>query len=254
MDEQAAQGTAPTHRTEITDSQLIQAGDGNVQVNVLLGSHLSKGPTAGARVPLALPSVTDSGDLDARVHRAVSPVPYVPRDAEDEARRYLESGLPVLLVGSSMVGKTRMAVTLLRAVFPDRGVVIPDSAGALAGLDGADVVLRDSVIYLDDVERLIGSNGITDGQLRHLAAAGNAIIGTIRAAEYDRYQPTKQLRPTGWDVLNVFERVFLSRELSGAEKDRLTSAVDDPVVRDRIIRTGLVLQQHSVIPEAAGVM
>jgi hypothetical protein len=239
MEEHGTPGNEPTRRAEIADSRLFQAGDGNVQVNVLFGSHLPQGPTAGAGVRVALPSVTDSGDLDARVHRAVSRIPYVHRDAEDEARRHLESGRPVLLVGSSMVGKTRMAVTLLRTLFPDRGVVIPDSADALVGLDGADVAPRDSVIYLDDVERLIGSDGITDSQLRRLAAAGNAIIGTIRAAEYDRYQPTKELRPPGWDTLNVFERVFLSRELSAAEQARLAGAVDDLIVRERIIRTGL---------------
>jgi tetratricopeptide (TPR) repeat protein len=183
--------------------------------------------------------VQDMANLDARVHRAVLPIPYIHRDIEDQARRYLASGRPVLLVGSSMVGKTQMAATLISDMFAGRGIAIPDSMGALAALEAADVAIRGSVIFLDDIGRLIGSGGITDGSLRRLAAAGNAIVGTIRAAEYDRYQPTDQLRPPEWDVLCVFERVFVSRVLSAAETDRLTAAVSDRDVRDRIIGTGL---------------
>jgi hypothetical protein len=146
-------------------------------------------------VGLALPRVADMADLGTRVHRAVLPIGYVRRDVEDEARQHLEAGRPVLLVGSSMVGKTQMAVNLIRDMFPSRGIAVPDSMGALAALDAADVPLRGSVIFLDDVDRLIGAGGITDGSLRRLAAAGNVIVATIRAAGYHQYQPTTQLRP-----------------------------------------------------------
>jgi tetratricopeptide (TPR) repeat protein len=169
----------------------------------------------------------------------VVPIPYVQRDVEEEVRDYLRSGRPVLLVGSSMVGKTRMAVRLIKELFPDRGILIPDSMDALAALDAADASLRELVVFLDDINRLIGSEGITDGTLRQLVTAGNIVIGTIRAAEYDRYQPTDQFRPTEWDVVSVFERVMLSRELSTGEEDRLTSAVSDRELRQRITTTGL---------------
>jgi ATP-dependent Clp protease ATP-binding subunit ClpA len=161
----------------------------------------------------------------------VAPIPYVQRDIEGEVSDHLRSGRPVLLVGSSMVGKTRMAVRLVRDMFPDRGVVIPDSMDALASLDAADVALRELVIFLDDINRLIGSGGITDGALRQLIAAGNIVIGTIRAAEYDQYQPTDQFRPAEWDVVSVFERVVVIRELSPVEEDRLISAVGDRELR-----------------------
>jgi tetratricopeptide (TPR) repeat protein len=185
-----------------------------------------------------LPLVTDPG-LEARVHRAVVALPYIRRDIEVQVRAHLEAGRPVLLVGSSMVGKTRMAATVIRDVFPIRKVVIPDSKDALASLNAADVVLRDTVIFLDDIQRLIGAGGITDGGLRRMAVQGNAIVGTIRAAEYDKYQPTDQLRPPEWDVLSVFEHVFVTRELTIAEQGRLTAAVSDPTIRERIRQAGL---------------
>ena len=189
---------------------------------------------AGDLLPLAA-----EADLGARVHRAVLELPYIHRDVEDQVRLHLAAGRPVLLVGSSMVGKTRMAATLIQDMFPARRVVIPDTREALASLDAADVVVRDSVIFLDDIHRLIRAGGITDGALRRLVAAGNIIIGTIRAGEYDRFKPTDQLRPPEWDVLSVFERVFISRELSDAEQQRLAEAVDDPGVRERVQRVGL---------------
>jgi tetratricopeptide (TPR) repeat protein len=189
---------------------------------------------AGNVLPLAA-----EADLGARVHRAVFKLPYVHRDAEDEVRLHLTAGRPVLLVGSSMVGKTRMAGMLIRDMFPVRGVVVPDTREALASLDAADVVVRDSVIFLDDINRLVGVGGITDGALHRLVAAGNIVIGTIRAAEYDRFQPTDQLRPPEWDVLSAFERVFIPRDLSEAEQQRLAEAVSDPGIRMRIQQVGL---------------
>jgi hypothetical protein len=181
---------------------------------------------------LALPRVESTADLGARVHRAVLPIPYISRDVEDEARRHLESGRPVLLVGPSMVGKSRMAVTFISDMFANRGIVIPDSKGALAALDAADVAVRESVIFLDDIDRLIGVGGITDGSLRRLVIAGNAIVGTIRSAEYDRLQPTRDFKPPEWDVLNIFERIFINRKLSKAEELRLAEAVSDRQVRE----------------------
>jgi len=189
----------------------------------------------GGRLPL----VKDATDLEMRVHRAVLPIPYICRDVEGQARGYLEAGRPLLLVGSSMVGKTRMAVNVIKGMYADCALVMPDTTGALASLDGADLELRDAVIFLDDVSRVIGADGITDGMLRRLATAGNVIVATIRAADYDRYQPTDQFRSPEWDVLSVFERVFLSRKLSGPEKDRLRDAVADREVRQRIAQTRL---------------
>ena len=85
----------------------------------------------------------------------------------------------------------------------------------------------------------MGAGGITDGALYRLVGAGNVIIGTIRAAEYDRFQPTDQLRLPEWDALSAFERVFIGRELSDAEQKRLADAVSDPGVRERIRQIGV---------------
>ena len=53
-----------------------------------------------------LPAAADAG-LEARVHPTVLAVPYIRRDPEEVICGHLRQGRPVLLVGSSMVGKTR---------------------------------------------------------------------------------------------------------------------------------------------------
>jgi len=121
-------------------------------------------------------------------------------------------------------------------MFPARDVVIPDTREALAALDAADVLIRDTVIFMDDINRLIGVGGITDGALHRLVAAGNIVVGTIRMNEYDRLQPTDQFRSPEWDVLSAFERVFIIRELSKREQQSLALAVENRSVREQIQR------------------
>ena len=177
--------------------------------------------------------------MEVRVHQSVLPIPYIHRDDEDAVRAQLRAGNPVLLIGSSMVGKTRMAVQVIAEEFGSRPVAIPDSKTALADLDAKDVALQGTVIWLDDIDRLIGVGGITDGALRRLAAAGNVIVGTIRTRAYDRFRPSDQLRPPEWDVLSVFEHIFISQHLTKAEQERLAQAIADPDIRDRICAVGL---------------
>jgi len=185
-----------------------------------------------------LPSVR-TADLEARVHRSVLPVPYIHRDEEDRIRACLRAKRPVLLIGSSMVGKTKVAARVTVEELGSWPVAIPESKTALTDLDAKDVSLLRSVIWLDDIDRLIGANGITDGSLQRLVGAGNIIIGTIRASAYGRFRPSDQLRPPEWDVLSSFEHIFISRNLSERELERLAGAVDDSGIRDRICAVGL---------------
>ena len=88
---------APLGLSALTEAQRRRADSAQVARQNLQG-------TAGR----VLPRVRDVADLDARVHRAVLPIPYIRRDVEAEARQSLQCGRPVLLVGSSMVGKSHL--------------------------------------------------------------------------------------------------------------------------------------------------
>lgn len=138
---------------------------------------------------LTLPLAGDA-DLEARVQQTVLAIPYIHRDDEDTIRAHLRAGRRVLLIGSSMVGKTKMAAQVMSKEFRDWPVAIPDRKTVFANLDAKDVTLQHSVIWLDDIDRLIGAGGITDGELQRLAAAENVIIGTIRADAYEGFRPS----------------------------------------------------------------
>jgi hypothetical protein len=193
----------------------------------------SHGPAGGD-----LPTVGAVDLATLRVHTAVVDVPYLARDDELQLRELLRQGRPALLVGSSMVGKTRMAAEVVKDLFPERPILIPDSKKALAALDAADLTVTGCVIWLDDLDRLIGADGVSDGALRR-HAAGNVIVATLRATLYDRYLPTDQLRSPEWDVIAVFSKIVLDRGLSHREQRHLALAVDDEQVRRRIGRVGL---------------
>lgn len=152
--------------------------------------------------------------------------------------RYLREGRPVLLVGSSMVGKTRMAVRLIMAAFAERECLMPETREALAALGAAHSRMQGTVIFLDDIDRLLGAGGITQAEFDSLSRR-NAVVGTIREHEYDGYLPTSQVRSPEWDVLSVFSRVFVHRNLSSQEEGRLHGTVEDAEICDRIIRTGI---------------
>jgi tetratricopeptide (TPR) repeat protein len=193
--------------------------------------------TSGKRAVLPL---AKDADLDATIHQEVLAIPYIHRDDyENKICHDLRQGHPVLLVGPSMVGKTKMAARVIADHFGSWPAIIPDSKAVLATLDAADLSPQGCVVWLDDLNNLIGPAGITPGALQLLADEGNAIIGTMRSTEYQRFQPTDQLRPPEWDVLSRFERIFVDRELSLADEQNLDLAVSDPAIRARIREIGI---------------
>ncbi|MBV9030497.1 MAG: hypothetical protein JO364_09330 [Pseudonocardiales bacterium] len=206
----------------------------NDAVEVRRSVRGTQGP-AGDR----LPTVAEVDLLLLRVHRAVIDVPYLHRSAkEQEVREQLRAGQPVLLVGSSMVGKTRLAAAVVRDLYPDRYMIIPDNTTALAALDEADMLPVDHVIWLDDLDRYLSGDVLTAGLVVRLAER-NVVVATLRAREWDRFQPTDQLRPLEWDVLSVFEKVTLDRDRDRPSDEDLARAVPNVEVRDRITRVGI---------------
>ena len=176
--------------------------------------------------------------LEMRVHRTVFSLPYIERDVEAEIRGYLQEGRSVLLVGPSMVGKTRIAATVIKSTYDEQAWLIPGTKEALAALGSATPPTRDAVIFLDDIERLLGVGGITQAEFVGLARR-NAIVGTVREHKYDAYLPTDQLRLLEWDILSIFSRVFVKRALGTREEARLRDAVPDSELCDRITRIGI---------------
>jgi hypothetical protein len=102
---------------------------------------------------------------------------YVRRDFDDRLRAAVTSGRFVLLVGSSSVGKTRSAYEALQACVPDWHLVHPADAGTVRTL--AQSPPSRTVVWLDELQRYLGDQGITGATIRALRAAGTIVIGTI---------------------------------------------------------------------------
>ncbi|MGW5744536.1 tetratricopeptide repeat protein [Amycolatopsis sp. NPDC003861] len=79
---------------------------------------------------------------------------------------------------------------------------------------------------------------MTAGLIQRLRAS-NWIVATLRAYEWDRFQPADQLRPPEWDVLRLFKLVLLDRDRDRPTDEDLRQAVPDENIRERIARVGI---------------
>jgi hypothetical protein len=118
--------------------------------------------------PARLPLVREAGLAQLRVHTAQVQVPYVQRDAEQIVAETLGPGRAVLLVGHSMAGKTRLAAQVVQQRIPDAALLVPESSQALRDLVGEGLDPAGVVVWLDDLERFLGPDGLTLGLLTRL--------------------------------------------------------------------------------------
>ncbi|MFF5494770.1 tetratricopeptide repeat protein [Streptomyces aquilus] len=137
---------------------------------------------------------------DARVPGARVP-PFVRRNLSDEIDEAIRTRPFVLVVGESTAGKTRAAYESVRAVHPGSAFVAPDPAipSALRAAAAAVRRERSSVVWLDDVDRYLGSGGLTPSVLRRLLSPGpghtSVVVATIRAQERARLTSARLTSP-----------------------------------------------------------
>lgn len=101
-------------------------------------------------------------DAEFGVHRPLIDVPYQRRRDQDLLESLVSSRAPVLVVGHSMAGKTRMGAEVVRELLSDKTLVVPEAPGGLVSLLNEGMPF-DSVIWLDDVERFLDGEGLGTG-------------------------------------------------------------------------------------------
>ena len=95
----------------------------------------------------------------------------------------------MLLVGDSAAGKTRAAFEAMAATLPGHLLVCPSGRDAVAVAVTRAAQARRCVLWLDDLERYLGSGGLTAAQVGRLIIGNDhhrVIIATLRAAEEAR--------------------------------------------------------------------
>jgi hypothetical protein len=89
----------------------------------------------------------------------------------------------VLLHGPAAAGKSRAAAKAIREIRGAYRLLIPQDIGSLRALADSGFDFHDVVIWLDDIERHLGPNGMDVGLVHRLCPAGRhevTIVATIR--------------------------------------------------------------------------
>jgi hypothetical protein len=110
----------------------------------------------------------------------------VPRDGDGDLALALDGARLVVVQGRSASGKTRMAAELMRRRFPHRLLLAPRDGKALRDLAGVGLPLSNVVVWLDDLERFAGPNGLDTVLLNRLCPPGSSevvLLATLRDEE-----------------------------------------------------------------------
>ncbi len=163
-----------------------------------------------------------------RVHRSDRKdiTDFVHRDIQDQLVEHLRNRIPVLIEGTSMAGKTRLAIETIRSQWPSTYCWFPLGPGDIEELlNSNQQPPPESVIILDDLDRFLSNQSLTLGQLNRWVNNSCIIVATMMHSQYVKHSDRSNEKVVGWDVVNRFERLTLSPSLSTKELNdvRLTS-------------------------------
>ena len=171
-------------------------------------------------------------DLNSlRIHRSDRNVDeYVRRDAHDKLHDFLKDRTPVLVEGPSMAGKTRLVVEVLREEWPDARVLFPKSEDDVEKLlKNWRRPIRDTIIFLDELERFLGKEEFTLGVLNTWIDDSCTVVATTTRMNYTRWRAELDSKFPGWEIVNRFHPLPLEAKLSDDELEsvRITSYAGD---------------------------
>ncbi|MCR6481427.1 tetratricopeptide repeat protein [Amycolatopsis sp. OK19-0408] len=185
-----------------------------------------------------LPQVSGVGLLDLRVKPAIDTYaddgsdlpPYVARDIDEDLEWAIHAGGMVLLHGPAAVGKSRAAVEALRRLRPSHKLLVPDGGPALREIIDAGVDLSDTVLWLDDLERYLGAEGLDVGLLQRLCPLGNtgiAVVATMRDEQLALHaqSATRSIADTGTGIDQAAVEILAG--VRGRRRIRVAAALTD---------------------------
>jgi hypothetical protein len=186
-----------------------------------------------------LPTVRGVSLDQLHVHPAHVEVPYITRDQEKKLAEVVGPRKAVLVVGHSLSGKTRLAAEVIRSTFPEAPLLLAESGKALRELFDGGLNPAGIIIWLDNLERFLGADGLNMSLLNRLTTGGAILVATIKGKELERYRPRAEQRPPEWEVIQQFSAISLQRRLTSAEHERVRASVNDPDVLAAVDHYGL---------------
>ncbi|WP_327588524.1 ATP-binding protein [Nonomuraea sp. NBC_00507] len=198
-----------------------------------------------------LPRVRDVervAPLDHRDGRAEGPadeVPFIRRDASRDIEQALSAGGFVLVIGDSTAGKTRAAFEAMRASLPDHFLIAPYLSENIHQAVALARRHRPSVLWLDDVERYLGSARLTVGMVDDLLQQQAVVIlGTIGTGQLEKFgsradeaggdERETEYRRMGRQVLGRAKRISLPLHWSEREVARARKAEGNSKIADAL--------------------
>ncbi|MGY0017613.1 tetratricopeptide repeat protein [Streptomyces sp. YJ-C3] len=226
----------------------IQVNADHLQISDLPQQGPLEGLSSYTPVPVASADPLDFGVYRAEANQDGQLPEYVSRNTDAEIRRRISevhtNGGFVLISGDSTAGKTRSAFEGLMAECPGSKIWAPtDGPDLVRNLRAAIEQQDDCFIWLDDLERYIGPDGLTPTTLAVMKKFKLRSIATIRAEQYRRLTPMQNTahrlddvgrhNALGSRVLDQLHPIVLDRrwhesELARAREvrdSRVTSAV-----------------------------
>ena len=163
---------------------------------------------------------------ELRVHNSDRDVSeFLPRDVQEELIQNIESRTPVLIVGPSMSGKTRLVVETVRKNYPSTPVCFPEGDNDIQHLIGAaQAPSRESIIILDDIDRFLSNQTLSLGQLNAWIREPCIVIATMMRSSYIPWRDGAKDKLPGWDVVNRFTTIQMDASLTENEKVALLSS------------------------------
>lgn len=158
--------------------------------------------------------------------------PYIVRDATPELCEAIRQDRFVLVVGESMAGKSRLVYEAIRALLPDHWLIAPVGREAIQLSADTAIATPQCVLWLDDLERFLGPDGLTGAAVDGVLAASGGdrfILATMRAEEHAKYSGRSGPGPDeigrealrrGWEILRLAAHVHLPRSWSAKELHR----------------------------------
>ena len=174
-------------------------------------------------------------DLEAlRVHTSDrDDSEFLPRDAQKELIQEVENHKPILLVGPSMSGKTRLVVETVRKNYPSTPVWLPSGDKDIKRVNEAAQGPRNgSIIILDDVDRFLSNRTLSLGQLDAWIQGSCIVIATMMQSSYKRWRDGAKDKLSGWDVVNRFTIIQLDAFLTKNEEKALSNSSYADLVAD----------------------
>ena len=226
----------------------------------------------GSKLATATRELFATGDIVVRPLRQLDPIrdmgihpplklegwsglpEYVPRSIDADLDAELDNGGLLVVEGGSASGKTRTAYeAILRGAnrTGERPVIIAKDGQSLRKLIAAGYSLENSIVWLDDLERFIGSDGVDDGIVKLFSVSdGGTCIATLRSRA-KVYMEAATAGPPGRSLSSISRTVLagaktfrIDRHLNLEEQEVARGRVGDPRILAAVSSKGIGFAEH----------